>query len=86
MTHDVQLEDATRTDLDEVEESGVVHHESCQFLSDASWPWVSEVLSVRSVGFGKSPNVPKVVDFHLLYSSKLDDLYQSRKLPVQCGF
>ena len=33
--HDAQLGDTACTDQDEVEERDVVHHELCQFRSDA---------------------------------------------------
>ena len=47
------------TDPDEAEECDVVHHESCQFQSDASWTSVDEVLTREVDVFGKTPGLPR---------------------------
>ena len=40
--YDAQLGDTTCTHQDEAEERDVVHHELCQFPSDASWTSVDK--------------------------------------------
>ena len=49
LMHDAQLGDTACNDQDEAEERDVIHHELCQFLSDASWTLVDKLPSARSV-------------------------------------
>ena len=64
--HDAQLGDTTCTDQDEAEERDVVHHELCQFRSDASWTSVDETLNVRSVALARLQVYQGLETFHLL--------------------
>ena len=51
--HDAQLDDITCTHQDIVDERDVVLRELCQFLSEASWASVDEILRVKSVALAR---------------------------------
>ena len=59
--HAAQFGDASFTDQDATEKRGVIHHRLCLFLSDVLD--IDEVLSVRSMFFGKTSVEPRSANF-----------------------